>query len=228
MVSPTLKLNFFFKIPNLAITEHFSLLNWLIYQCFDVTWFDAWHLTEHAWVQIDVKKFPTSNKILRLDKKIKSPGWESLPKNTLPKWNCLCTVAWNRWPQLILTVCEHWWVYSIMKKKTSIPLRYIHYLLSIWQAFVKFHEIPIKISFNGSPSKSPTGFLPYLKTEDSDTLLSGYEEIIAHFQSKVYFLFHHPSRSKISLAFLISGLQRRWIFIIFIHLSIRNEAFAIR
>lgn len=88
--------------------------------------------------------------------------------------------------------CLRTLVSIILQRKTINSVILLHKLLLILQAFVKFHEIPVKISFSGSPSKSPTGFLPYLQTEDNDTLLGGYEEIIAHFQSKVYFAFQLP------------------------------------
>lgn len=98
---------------------------------------------------------------------------------------------------------------TIQLQRKVIHSVILHKLLSILQAYVKFHEIPVKICFSGSPSKSPTGFLPYLQTEDNDTLLGGYDEIIAHFQSKVYFEFPQPIILNVSSAFIISGLQRR-------------------
>lgn len=165
------------------------------------------------------------------EKNIKSSGWSFLHRTTLRLNGTVCIqwagiVGFNRF-WLFANIGK----YSIGKKTINSVM--LHKLLLICQAFVKFHEIPIKISFNGSPSKSPTGFLPYLKTEDSDTLFGGYEEIIAHFQSKVSFEFYHSPfthshRSEISSAFLISGLQRRCIFISFIHLSSRIETLTIR
>ncbi|XP_055326652.1 metaxin-1 homolog [Sitodiplosis mosellana] len=49
-------------------------------------------------------------------------------------------------------------------------------------AYVKFKEIPVKISTNGNPHHSPTGFLPYLK--DDNKIVAGYDEIIEFFRSK--------------------------------------------
>lgn len=48
---------------------------------------------------------------------------------------------------------------------------------------MKFKDIPVKISTNGNPHHSPTGFLPYLKAEDK--IVAGYDEIIELFRSKV-------------------------------------------
>lgn len=53
-----------------------------------------------------------------------------------------------------------------------------------FQAFVKFNDVPAKVLINGNPAKSPNGFLPYLRCDDS-TLIAGYDEIISHFKSMV-------------------------------------------
>lgn len=57
------------------------------------------------------------------------------------------------------------------------------------QAYVKFNDIPVKINFDGSPWHSTNGFLPYMKDENNETI-SGYDEIISHFQAKVHFASH--------------------------------------
>lgn len=71
---------------------------------------------------------------------------------------------------------------NLNRKKIVIAL-WLKELLCFAQAYVKFKGISVKISTNGNPFHSPTGFLPYIK--DDNEKVAGYDEIIAYFHSKV-------------------------------------------